>query len=60
MLYSINRGNTGLPVGSQKDIVHLVSTVQLAMNVGRDWAISDGNAGSAYPNFTEISKLLIA
>lgn len=51
MLYSINRGNTGLPVGSQKDIVHLVSTVQLAMNVGRDWAISDGNAGSAYPNF---------
>lgn len=51
MLYSINRGNTGLPVGSQATIVHLVSTVHAGMNQGRAWAVSDGNAGAVHANF---------
>ena len=51
MLYSINRGNTGRPVGSQRTIVHLVSTVGAALLGATDWAISDGNAGAYHSLF---------
>lgn len=58
MLYTANLGSTGRPPGCQKDIVHLVSSVQLAINLGRDWAIADCNAGSSYATFTnQISSL---
>lgn len=51
MLYTINLGNTGRPAGCQRTIVHLVSTVGHGMALGRDWAISDGNAGAFHTSF---------
>jgi len=51
MLFTINKGSTGLPAGCQRTIVHLVSTVAVGIGLGRAWAISDGNAGAAYPSF---------
>jgi len=52
MLFTINQGNTGRKPGCQKDIVHLVSTVGEGVETGRDWAISDGNAGAFYTSFS--------
>lgn len=52
MLFTVNKGNTGKQPGCQKDIVHLVSSVQLGYNLGRQWAISDGNAGTSYTTFS--------
>jgi len=61
MLYTINLGNTGRPVGCQSKIVHLVSTVGDALAAAQDWAISDGNAGafhgSFYKDLAELGKL---
>ena len=51
MLYTINLGNTGRPVGCQRSIVHLMSTVAVGVALGRAWAISDGNAGASYTSF---------
>jgi len=51
MLYTLNRGNTGLPVGCQRSVVHLVSTVEVGINQGKDWAVSDGNAGAFHTSF---------
>lgn len=51
MLYSVNLGNTGLPRGSQGEILHLVSNVATGIALGRQWAISDVNAGASYPDF---------
>jgi len=58
MLYTINRGNTGRPPGCQKSIVHLVSDVAVGIGLNRIWAISDGNAGAAYPSFFADIKAL--
>ena len=52
MLYTVNRGNTGRPAGCQSSIVHLVSTVEVGISLGRQWAISDGNAGAAHTTFS--------
>ncbi len=52
MLYTVNRGNTGLPPGCQASIVHLVTTVAVAVNQGRPYAISDVNAGTGYATFS--------
>lgn len=51
MLLTVNSGNTGRPRGCQRTILHLVSTVAIGINLGRRWAISDGNAGAVYPSF---------
>jgi hypothetical protein len=54
MLYVIDRRNTQLQYqGGQREIVHLVSTVETAIEVaeGRPWAYSDGNAGAFYTKF---------
>ncbi len=51
MLYTVNRGNTGRPAGCQTSIVHLVTTVDAAVNQRRSFAISDGNAGAGYATF---------
>jgi len=51
MLYVVNKGSTGRPAGCQKSILHLVSTVAIGVSLKREWAISDGNAGAAYPSF---------
>jgi hypothetical protein len=52
MLYTINKGNAGRAAGCQTSVIHLVSTVGQGMALGRDWAISDGNAGAAYTEFS--------
>jgi len=61
MLFTINRGNTGRPAGCQRTIVHLVSSVEKALESARDWAISDGNAGAYhslfYKDTTELKNL---
>lgn len=51
MLYTVNRGSTGRQPGCQATIVHLVSTVEIAWGLGRQWAISDGNAGAYHSSF---------
>lgn len=51
MLYTINIGKTGRPVGCQRTIVHLVTTVEVGINLGKDWAVSDGNAGAFHTSF---------
>ncbi len=51
MLFTINKGNTGLPAGCQSEIVHLVSSVGDVVDTGREWAVSDGNAGAAHATF---------
>ncbi len=51
MLYVINQGTTGRPVGCQTSIIHLVSTVPEAVNLGHTWAVSDGNAGAFHTSF---------
>jgi hypothetical protein len=58
MLFTVNQGNTGRPVGCQRSIVHLVSTVATGIGLQRAWAISDGNAGAAYPSFYAELKAL--
>ncbi|MFA6240370.1 MAG: DUF4433 domain-containing protein [Candidatus Hydrogenedentales bacterium] len=58
MLYTINQGNTGKPSGCQTTVIHLVSTIGYAVNLGSEWAISDGNAGSFHANFySDLSQL---
>ena len=52
MLFTINKGNTGRPAGCQRTIVHLVSSVAAAIATGKDWAISDGNAGAFHTTFS--------
>jgi hypothetical protein len=58
MLFVVNKGNTGRPAGCQSSILHLVSTVQTGISLGRDWAISGGNAGASYASFSaDITEL---
>lgn len=61
MLYTINRGNTGRAPGCQSQIVHLVSSMKTAIELGRDWAFSNGNAGAYLTDFfadeAELSQL---
>lgn len=58
MLYTINRGNTGAQPGCQKTILHLVSTVDKGMAANAVWAVSDGNAGAAYTEFSNDPTVL--
>jgi hypothetical protein len=51
MLFTINQGNTGRPVGCQRTILHLVSSVQTGIALGQAWAVSDGNAGAFHTWF---------
>lgn len=58
MLFTINQGRTGRSPGCQKTIIHLVSNVGVAVALGQDWAISDGNAGAFHTSFdTDIRAL---
>jgi hypothetical protein len=51
MLYTVNKGNTGRPEGCQRTILHLVTDTDALIAEGREWAISDGNAGAAHTSF---------
>ena len=61
MLYVIDRrGNELQYRGGQHDIVHLVSTVEAAVQGARSrrWAYSDGNAGARYTKFyADLSRM---
>lgn len=58
MLFVVNQGNTGHPVGCQSTIVHLVFRVTDLSVLGPPWAISDGNAGAYSALFySELSAL---
>jgi len=52
MLYVVNKGTTGKPPGCQVSILHLVTTVGQLIQLGRNWAISDSNAGARYATFS--------
>lgn len=56
MLFTINKGNTGHPEGCQKDVVHLVSTVDKAITLGKPWAICKINAGTGYVDASSFSS----
>lgn len=58
MLFVVNKGRTGRPQGCQRTILHLVTSVESALNTGAACAYSDGNAGAAYPNFYGEIELL--
>ena len=51
MLFTINKGNTGHPPGCQRSILHLVSTMDDGLTIGKAWAISSGNAGAYHTTF---------
>lgn len=56
MLYKISRQDGSLTyTGGQEAIVHLVSTVDRAIDSAEDrpWAFSDGNAGAHYTQFSK-------
>jgi hypothetical protein len=53
MLFVINKGGTGKPVGYQDNIVHLRTTVGDALLLNQPWAIADGNAGAAHALFSK-------
>lgn len=60
MLFTINKGNTGLTPGCQKSIVHLVSTMAAGIESGKAWAVSSGNAGAFHTTFAAELKVLDA
>ncbi len=54
MLFVISKRHPDLQYhGGQREIVHLVSTVEAAIRAAanRPWAYSDGNAGASYTTF---------
>ncbi|MGY5951263.1 type II toxin-antitoxin system toxin DNA ADP-ribosyl transferase DarT [Stenotrophomonas maltophilia] len=51
MLYTVNNGNVGRPAGCQNTIVHLVTNTDTLIAIGRQWAISDGNASASHTSF---------
>ncbi len=61
MLFVIDRRHTDLKYrGGQHEIVHLVSTVEAAIEAAADrpWAYSDGNAGAFYTEFcADVSQM---
>jgi hypothetical protein len=51
MLFAIDKGATGRPVGCQRTILHLFSTIAAGIATGKAWAISSGNAGAFHTTF---------
>jgi hypothetical protein len=51
MLFAIHRGNVDDYHGGQEQILHLVTTVQMATQCGRPWAFTEGHADIAYSEF---------
>jgi hypothetical protein len=60
MLFTINLGKTGRPPGCQNNILHLVACVAFGASLGREWAISDGNAGAFHTSFYSTLEALEA
>ena len=51
MLCAIHNGRVHGYTGTQVDIVHLVSTVEIAIDSGAPWCFTDGHAEMAYAEF---------
>ena len=51
MLYTINKGNVEDYQGGQSQIVHLVSNVETAANIGKPWAFTDIHAVLGYAGY---------
>lgn len=58
MLYRVNKGIGNNPPGCQRTIVHLVTSVQHAVQTGNSWAFSDGGAGAFYTQFYNDLEML--
>ncbi len=57
MLYVVSRGHDDYR-GGQEDIVHLVSRVSIATNLGRAWAFTDRHAELAHAlHYDDLSRL---
>jgi hypothetical protein len=57
MLYVVLRGHQDF-AGGQDEIVHLVSSVQTAVSLGKPWAFTDQHADLAYATyFNSVAKL---
>lgn len=57
MLYAVHRGHQDYGAG-QENIVHLVSSVAAATNLGRPWAFSDRHAELAHAlHFDDLARL---
>jgi hypothetical protein len=58
MLYAINVGSVEGYEGGQDEVIHLVSTIELACNTGNSWAFTDRHAELGYARyFHSISNL---
>jgi ssDNA thymidine ADP-ribosyltransferase, DarT len=52
MLYIVHKGGAELAYkGGQRDVVHLVSSVEIAVATGRPYAFTGTNAGARYTTF---------
>ncbi len=58
MLYTVNIGKTGRPLGCQKSIVHLVSTMAAGIAMSSQWAVSSGNAGAFHTTYSAKTEAL--
>jgi hypothetical protein len=57
MLYAVHRGHPDYG-GGQEDIVHLVSSVNCAVSMGRAWAFTDRHAELAHAlHFDDLGQL---
>lgn len=58
MLYTIDRGNVAGYVGGQRSIVHLVTSVEMATQLGKPWCFTEGHAEIAYSEyFDDLARL---
>ena len=58
MLYTIHRGNVEGYVGGQRSVVHLVTSVDKATQLGQPWCFTEGHAEIAYSEyFDDLSRL---
>lgn len=51
MLFTIHRGNVVGYSGGQREVVHLVSSVEMAVQLGQHWTFTDGHAEMAFSTF---------
>lgn len=51
MLYTIHRGNVVGYVGGQRAVVHLVTSVEKAIQLGKPWCFTEGHAEIAYSEY---------
>lgn len=58
MLYVIHSGSVDGYLGGQEDVIHLVTTIGRAINVGNPWAFTDRHAELGYAGyFSDLAKL---